>query len=686
MRLLRPSFALAFLAGAACVGNSGCSPDAPAADAATTASPEEKEASLQAKLLGDTGIGWKVIVDPRNNEVRFLSPSVAIATATPGGSPEERARGFFRKYSGELGVTDQEQLRLTDAITDSFGDDSVRFEHLLAGTDLPIFDSASVAEFTKDGRLLYLEPGFRRDLSKVARTAKIAQDAAEQSAVDHARASCGLAPSDAIDRKTSTLGVSAEPDAPAALAWAIDLRTELGDCVAPRVFVDATTGAVLVQRETAAFLKDRNGGSRFYALKETSDTKEIDVTQTLDVLGKKWVMTTEGASPKVTTVAYAPLIDNPIQTRTLGQWEASSPNRGAAVDGHYYAAKAIEYFKSVHGRSGLDGKGADITVVVHDPEKASHGENAHYSRGDFFFDDKLHVGDGGNGTIPFSAGFDVMAHELAHGVTAHSSKLIYNRDSGALNEAFSDVMGASAENWLPETTDSAKNVLIGERVTVDGRGFRNMADPSADLGNGNGGDVDHYKLTDPCPGAPTFANDFCGVHSNSGIANRAFTLMTLGGVHKSSKVAVAKGIGWEASRALWYNSFTKLAPSSNYPMAAYLQLAVAATQGPDVLGAVGCAWFAVGVLDPFDLIARNVACVGSNPAPPPAAPPTTASASGCNGRTSGYVCGEGTPGFAYACNTTAPGAYCADNTQQRKKTSPTDATASVAADGTLACE
>ena len=252
-------------------------------------------------------------------------------------------------------------------------------------------------------------------------------------------------------------------------------------------------------------------------------------------------------------------------------------------------------------------------------------------------------------------------------------------------------MGAAAENWLPETRDGAKNVLIGERMTLDGRGIRNLADPSEDLGGGRVRDgIDHYKLMPACA-SPTDQNDHCGVHTNSGIANRAFTLMVLGGVHKGSRVAVAKGIGWEKGRELWYNSFTKLGPHSNFATAAYTQLAIATTQGVESMTAVACAWFAVGVFDPVDLRIRNVACAGSNPssASPPAAPPApppAEPAAGCAGRTTGYVCNDGTPGSATPCDASAVTVFCADTTQRCTKASTTDATATVDGTGVLTCE
>ena len=351
--------------------SSGCASD----DGAEAVSPgDATEARLARKLEGDTGVAWKVFVERQSNTVRFLAPVTATDRATTGASSEERARAFFAKYAADLGMIDQEQLRVRDETNDSYGHQSIRFEHLLAGSELPIFDSSSLAEFTREGALLHIQPGFHEDLSNVARTAAITQAAAEQTAIDHTRRACSLGPATI---KTTTLGVATEPDAPAALAWAVDIRTTLGSCVAPRVFVDATTGAVLRMRETASFVTDRVGGVRFHALQEASDIKAIDVTATTDVFGNgKWTMVSSGPMPKVETFAYSPAIlanfvnpfTTPVETYLLDNWDITSPHQGAAVDGHYYAGKALAYFQAAHNRSGLDGKSANLTIVVHDPE------------------------------------------------------------------------------------------------------------------------------------------------------------------------------------------------------------------------------------------------------------------------------------------------------------------------------
>ncbi len=147
-------------------------------------------------------------------------------------------------------------------------------------------------------------------------------------------------------------------------------------------------------------------------------------------------------------------------------------------------------------------------------------------------------------------------------MTRYTSGLVYERESGALNKSVSDAMGAAAENEL-ETKEPARNFVIGERIMKNSAGFRDMQ-------NKRIGVIDHYVDLRPCIGEPELANDWCGVHSNSGIPNREFSLMTAGGVHgtATSRVGVAQGIDFAVARDLWYGTFTKLAPDANFHAAA----------------------------------------------------------------------------------------------------------------------
>ena len=53
---------------------------------------------------------------------------------------------------------------------------------------------------------------------------------------------------------------------------------------------------------------------------------------------------------------------------------------------------------------------------------------------------------GGQTSDFFSGALDIVAHELTHGVTDYTSNLIYQNESGALNEAFSDMMGTASSS------------------------------------------------------------------------------------------------------------------------------------------------------------------------------------------------------------------------------------------------
>jgi Zn-dependent metalloprotease len=104
----------------------------------------------------------------------------------------------------------------------------------------------------------------------------------------------------------------------------------------------------------------------------------------------------------------------------------------------------------------------------------------------------------------FSAALDVVAHELTHGVTDYEANLIYQDQSGALNESFSDVFGV-----IIEDQNGNGNWLMGEDCFIRGTAFRSLSNPSA---YGDPENMSEYYYT---------TSDNGGVHTNSGIPNKA---------------------------------------------------------------------------------------------------------------------------------------------------------------------
>ena len=195
----------------------------------------------------------------------------------------------------------------------------------------------------------------------------------------------------------------------------------------------------------------------------------------------------------------------------------ASPSQPAGVDAHYYANVVDDFYASVFGRDSIDDNGMQIISSVH---VLRNYNNA------FWNGEQMAYGDGdGKVFRPLSGGLDVVGHELTHGVTQYTSNLIYENESGALNESFSDMMGNTVEYFAQQgglDPTVAPDFFIGEDVYVPADvepGFRNMTDPQED------GDPDHYaeRYTGPDDGG--------GVHSNSGIPNLAYYLSVEGGAN-----------------------------------------------------------------------------------------------------------------------------------------------------------
>lgn len=277
---------------------------------------------------------------------------------------------------------------------------------------------------------------------------------------------------------------------------------------------------------------------------------------------------------------------------------------GASVDAHAYAGFTYDYFFKRFNRRGLNNADIRLLSLVH-PVRRQDITTASGSVIGLFYLNAFYAGDGvmvyGEG-LPagFTAGgqywdfvsgaLDVVAHELTHGVTEYSSDLIYQGEPGALNEAFSDIMGASTEFFFQErgSGNLRADWLIGEDVIRPG-GLRSMSNPASY------GDPDHYSVRF------TGTGDNGGVHINSSIVNLAFYLAVEGGAHPRTGAQV-QGVGFanrEQIEKVYYRAFTQLMPANtNFAQARAITLQAArdlygANSAPE--RAIAQAWTAVGV-------------------------------------------------------------------------------------------
>jgi Zn-dependent metalloprotease len=215
--------------------------------------------------------------------------------------------------------------------------------------------------------------------------------------------------------------------------------------------------------------------------------------------------------------------------------------------------------------------------------------SVHYSKrfNNAFWNGRQMVYGDGDGKLftGFTRALDVIAHELTHGVTQYTvpgGGLVYDGQSGALNESVSDVFGSIVKQWHLKQTVKKADWLIGAGIMTPavGKALRSMADP---------GNTSLTWSGDDQPGTMKGYVEGGDVHTNSGIPNHAFHLaaMKLG------------GHSWDKAGPIWYQALSLLHPDATFAEAAQATVKAAELRhgvGSSEAAAVQGAWREVGVV------------------------------------------------------------------------------------------
>ena len=281
-----------------------------------------------------------------------------------------------------------------------------------------------------------------------------------------------------------------------------------------------------------------------------------------------------------TTTLPAPAAAPPVRTEISGATADASVN--AAFDN---AGLVYDFFIAApYSRDGINGAGAKIISTVHYDANLNNA---------FWTGSQMAYGDG-DGVVfsPLALGLDVVAHELVHGITQFTSNLVYQNESGALNESMSDIFAALIDpDWQ-----------IGEDVYTPGTGgdaLRDLSNPTCC------NQPDHYddlvtpnaagSALDQACNSATNQDNGC-VHYNSGIPNKAAYLFSVGGTFHG--ITVAPQTNAELGK-IWYKAQTTYLMSSDDFADARQATIDAATfyyGGADArVTSVKDAWAAVGV-------------------------------------------------------------------------------------------
>lgn len=249
----------------------------------------------------------------------------------------------------------------------------------------------------------------------------------------------------------------------------------------------------------------------------------------------------------------------------------------AATSGHWAAEMTWDLYRLVYGRNGTNNSNREVKVLVDHP---GEDDNASYefSGGN---NDKIRIG---RTTIDNRslATLDVVGHEITHGLTHATAELEYEGQSGALNESFSDIFGFMVER---RAEGAVNDWIIGEDYHPFG-GLRSLLNPNAFGDPAIVGDSFWYTGTD----------DHGGVHTNSGVPNRWFSILSTGGVQNGVTV---NAIGIDVAALIaWHTLVFHLTEFSNFNDARNASINVARSlfgECSNQLIQTTNAWAAVGV-------------------------------------------------------------------------------------------
>lgn len=429
---------------------------------------------------------------------------------------------------------------------DELGMSHVRYAQRANG--LPVIGGEVIVHVAMDGAITSVSNG-TRDASKLPATAQVSAAAAAE-----------FARTRTVNATTATdpdlVYVVTNGDGDISLAWRTDVR---GTMIHDTVFVDAISGEIVARHPHIHPARSR----RIYS------PADVAVEVTSNLVGQE-------GSPPTETIA-----------------KIAYDNTGTTYD----------CFKMLFNRDSYDNAGAVLDSYVHVTQNGGPFNNA-------FWDGQEMVYGDGDGTefTQFVKALDVTAHELSHAVTERSAGLVYQVESGALNEATSDIFGATCEAFKAGAI-SANTWKIGEDIYTPGTtgdAMRYMNNPTLDGPNYNNQiySPDYYPERHKLAAGetPDGSNDQGYVHFNSGIANLAFYLMVHGGGHPRSKTAFSvQGIGIDKASKIWYRALTMYMTANTTFAQARSAAEMAATDlypGTPARTSVGMAFATVGVGQP----------------------------------------------------------------------------------------
>ena len=308
-----------------------------------------------------------------------------------------------------------------------------------------------------------------------------------------------------------------------------------------------------ILREIAKNTKDnelRSKALNTLALDQTSRASRTNQ----QFMGGTVMRTMMAGTPTVQRTIFTASESNDLPGELVRSEGAAKTGDAATDEAYDGLGGTFDFYDKILQRNSIDDQGMPLKATVHFDKDY---DNA------FWNGEQMVFGDGDGALFNrFTISLDVIGHELTHGVTDSTAKLVYLGQSGALNESMSDVFGSMIKQFSLDQTAEKADWLIGAGLlakTVHGKALRSMKNP--------GTAYDDPQLgKDPQPATMskfvTTHSDNGGVHINSGIPNRAFCLVAL----------ALGGHSWEKAGQIWYATLrdSNLTKTANFNLFANL--------------------------------------------------------------------------------------------------------------------
>ncbi|MFF3874742.1 M4 family metallopeptidase [Streptomyces sp. NPDC001978] len=518
-----------------------------------------------------------------------LSPAAQADARPTRATAIENAASALVAQAANLGLTSAQGTSVKDVVVDKDGTQHVRYDRTYH--QIPVLGGDFVVHLAPDGAYRSANRATKSAISLPTVTPTVSAPKAADLAANALRA---VNLGETLKKLTAKpqLVVDALHGAPK-LAWRTNAvaKDSLGNPVVRTVLTDAQTGA---QIDAWDSIETATGdGKSLYGGTVPLETTLSGSTYQLKDPTRGNTYTGDAANKTdlcILSICFS-RAPSTVFTDADNHWGTgtTADRASAAVDAQYGTNETWDYYKNVHGRTGIAGDGKGSYNRVH------YGNNYNNA----FWDDScfcMTYGDGDGTTLGPLVALDVAGHEMSHGVTSSTAGLTYSGESGGLNEATSDILGTLVE-WYASNPSDPGDYLIGEKIVRSGFGaaaLRFMDKPSRD-----GNSADYWSSS--------VGN--LDVHYSSGVANHFAYLLaegsgakTINGVSYNSPTyngSTVTGIGRDKLGKIWYRALTVyMTSSTNYAGARTATLNAAKDlygNGSTEYNAVAAAWSAVNV-------------------------------------------------------------------------------------------